>query len=206
MVLDGNKSNLRKLYNEKRSALSGEDVQKKSTEINQNFIKNLLPKIYKNNSDKIFSIYLPYGNEVRTDVIADYFSKNHVTFSYPKIIKKHHHLEFVLAEQNQSFIKSDLYNFILEPVSEKKVFPDYLLIPLLAFDKDLSRLGAGGGFFDRTIEFLKRRNPNIITIGLAYAIQMAKSKVPIDCYDQKLCYIVTEKNIFLQSKPRLDNA
>ena len=53
----------------------------------------------------------------------------------------------------------------------KTIEPDILIIPLLAFDKSLSRLGMGGGFFDRTIQYLRSQNSQLITIGLAYDFQ-----------------------------------
>ena len=68
-----------------------------------------------------------------------------------------------------------------------------MLIPLLAFDKNLNRLGYGGGYYDRLIEKLSKKK-NIIKIGLAFSIQEI-DKVPINMYDQKLDYIVTNKLI-----------
>ena len=70
---------------------------------------------------------------------------------------------------------------------------DVLLIPLLAFDKNLNRLGYGGGYYDRLIERLSKKK-KIIKIGLALSIQEI-DKVPINMYDQKLDYIVTNKHI-----------
>ncbi len=44
------------------------------------------------------------------------------------------------------------------PVPEAEtVTPDILFVPLLAFDKAGYRLGYGGGFYDRTLEKLRRR-------------------------------------------------
>ena len=81
---------------------------------------------------------------------------------------------------------------IPEP-KKKIVYPDILLIPLVAFDKNLNRLGYGGGYYDRLIEkFLKKKK--IIKIGLALSVQKI-DKVPINLYDQKLDYIVTNKYI-----------
>ena len=82
---------------------------------------------------------------------------------------------------------------IPEPTSNKKVFPDILLVPLVAFDSDLNRIGYGGGFYDRYIHKIKK-NQKIISIGLAYSFQKVK-KVPINKYDFKLDYIVTNKGI-----------
>ena len=51
-----NKAQPRKIFKEKRSALSISEVKEKSHAINQNFIQNLLPKIYQKDSGKIFSL------------------------------------------------------------------------------------------------------------------------------------------------------
>jgi 5-formyltetrahydrofolate cyclo-ligase len=82
---------------------------------------------------------------------------------------------------------------IPEPTFNKKVYPSVLLVPLVAFDKDLNRIGYGGGFYDRYIDKIKK-NKKIITIGLAYSFQKVK-KVPVNKYDFKLDYIVTNKGI-----------
>ena len=73
------------------------------------------------------------------------------------------------------------------------VYPDVLLIPLLAYDKNLNRLGYGGGYYDRIIKKLSKKK-NIIKIGLAFSVQKI-DKVPINAYDQKLDYIITNKYI-----------
>ena len=82
---------------------------------------------------------------------------------------------------------------IPEPVSNKIVYHDILLVPLVAFDKKLNRIGYGGGFYDRYLKRLKRIK-KYITIGLAYSFQEVK-KIPINDYDIKLDFIITEKKI-----------
>ena len=64
-------------------------------------------------------------------------------------------------------------------------------MPLVGFDKNLNRLGYGGGYYDRYIKKIKSIK-KILTIGLAFSFQEIK-KVPIDSYDQKLNFIYTEK-------------
>lgn len=199
MNIETEKSKLRKIFKQKRSSLSREEVAKKSQQINQNFIENLLPKIYQKNSDKIFSLYLPSGNEVATDLLSEHFKKNKIKFSYPKIFKENHPLEFILADKNQQFAPSKFFPKIFEPISGEKILPDFLILPLLAFDTDLSRLGMGGGFFDRTIQNLKTRKSEIIAIALAYDVQRLHKNLPIEKTDQRLDFIVTEKNIFSAS-------
>ena len=82
---------------------------------------------------------------------------------------------------------------IPQPYSKILVYPDILLVPLVAFDKKLNRLGYGGGYYDRLIERLSK-NKKILKIGLALSEQKI-SKVPINKYDQRLDYIITNKYI-----------
>ena len=82
---------------------------------------------------------------------------------------------------------------IPEPKKEKKVIPNILLIPLVAFDKELNRLGYGGGYYDRLIK--KMEDINIIKIGLALSCQEV-NKLPTNRFDKKLDYIVTERNLY----------
>jgi len=67
------------------------------------------------------------------------------------------------------------------------------LVPLVAFDKKLNRLGYGGGYYDRLIKKLAKKK-KILKIGLALSVQKI-NQVPINKHDQKLDYIVTNKFI-----------
>ena len=82
---------------------------------------------------------------------------------------------------------------IPEPISKKKINPEILLIPLVAFDSGLNRLGYGGGFYDRYISSLQK-DKRIIKIGLGFSFQQI-NKIPINQFDKKLDYIITDKNI-----------
>ena len=70
-------------------------------------------------------------------------------------------------------------------------YPDILLVPIVAFDKDFNRIGYGGGFYDRYIKKIKKIK-KVITIGLAYSFQKVK-KISVNKYDVKLDYIITER-------------
>lgn len=75
--------------------------------------------------------------------------------------------------------------------------PAILLVPLLAFDKNMGRLGYGGGYYDRTLSKLRQRQ-KILAIGLAYAEQEVP-EIPMSLFDMRLDYVVTEKQVFQQS-------
>jgi len=193
------KQRLRIIFKDKRNALTDQEVAAKSHAINQNFISNLLPQIYQGEKSKIFSIYHSSYNEVATVLIEEHFIKNNIKFSYPIITKKDHHLDFIAHQQNQSFTTNFFFPKILEPLSGNKVAPNIIIMPLLAFDPYLSRLGMGGGFFDRTIEFLKKENYQIITIALAYDFQRHEGMLETENTDQRLDFVVTEKMIYSAS-------
>ena len=81
---------------------------------------------------------------------------------------------------------------IPEPISNKILYPNILLVPLVAFDKNFNRLGYGGGFYDRYIKKIKKIK-KVLTIGVAFSYQKVK-KIPIEKNDIKLDFIITEKN------------
>jgi 5-formyltetrahydrofolate cyclo-ligase len=80
---------------------------------------------------------------------------------------------------------------IREPPAEApEVFPDILLVPLLAFDRRGFRLGYGGGYYDRTIARLRAVKP-VTTVGLAFAAQQIDD-VPVTPRDERLDLVLTE--------------
>ena len=92
---------------------------------------------------------------------------------------------------------------ILEPNYKKEIIlPQIMIVPLLMFDREFSRLGYGGGFYDKSIIKLKKHFQKekkfFITVGLAYSDQEVE-KIPIEKHDMKLDYIVTEKEFLYRN-------
>ena len=107
------------------------------------------------------------------------------------MIKKNFRMDFIQCSLDSTF-SINQYG-IPEPSDGKVVYPDILLVPLVAFDRKLNRLGYGAGFYDRLIKSLKKIK-NIVTIGLAFDFQEVYL-MPVSKHDQKLDYIVTNKKI-----------
>ena len=70
---------------------------------------------------------------------------------------------------------------------------DVLVVPLLAFDDNLNRLGFGGGWYDRFFTL----QPQSLKIGLAYEFQQT-AKIPTEAHDVPLDMVITESQIFTQ--------
>ena len=160
----------------------------KNIQLNFNQIIKILKK--EKITNKIIGGYYPINFEIDSLELLRKFKKNKFNISLP-IIKKNFQMDFY----SWSFSEPLIINKYGIPEPEKKniVYPDVLLIPLVAFDKNLNRLGYGGGYYDRLIKRLSKKK-KIIKIGLALSIQKI-NKVPINAYDQKLDYIVTNKYI-----------
>jgi 5-formyltetrahydrofolate cyclo-ligase len=86
-----------------------------------------------------------------------------------------------------------VWNIPMPPEAAAEIFPDVVLVPMLAFDKQGYRLGYGGGFYDRTLRQLRARK-SIEAIGIAYAAQEIP-KVPHGEHDEPLDWILTERGI-----------
>ena len=140
-------------------------------------------------SKKIIGGYYPVNFEVDDLELLKKFEKNRFVISLP-VISKNFQMDFYKWTFSDP-LKINKYG-IPEPEIKNIVYPDILLIPLVAFDKNLNRLGYGGGYYDRLIKKLSKKK-KIIKIGLALSIQEI-DKVPINAYDQKLDYIVTNKH------------
>ena len=65
---------------------------------------------------------------------------------------------------------------------------DLLLIPGLAFTPGGSRLGRGGGYFDR---FLSRANPAATRVGVCFHRQLVDT-LPLEEHDHAVGWVVTE--------------
>jgi 5-formyltetrahydrofolate cyclo-ligase len=68
--------------------------------------------------------------------------------------------------------------------------PDFLLVPLLAFDRHGRRIGYGAGYYDRTLAGL----PGRYRLGVAYAAQEL-DEVPAGPYDAWLDAVATERGV-----------
>ncbi len=81
---------------------------------------------------------------------------------------------------------------VREPLKTRlQVKPQLVLLPLLAFTPDGKRLGYGGGYYDRSLEAL-RREGDVFACGIAYAGQETPD-LPTDEHDQPLDGILTEQ-------------
>lgn len=189
------KNNLRIIAKRKRKLISLNSEDKNT------FLKNInycLDRVFSiENTVKEVGLYYPIFNEISPLVFIKYFKDNNITTALPVVDSNSNSMVFKKWFKKEKLQKSHIGSY--EPLRTKKtIFPQVIVVPMLMFDRKLNRLGYGAGYYDKLISTLKRyfdkKQKNFITIGLAYSEQETKS-IPYESHDQKLDFIVTEKEI-----------
>lgn len=154
------KQELRKIYSEKRIALSQDEVVFLSQKIFQNFIATFLPE--KNQNIHIF-LTIEKFKEVDTQLFIDYFFKKNVKVFVPRINGETQ--ETIQITPETGFRKNKWG--IPEPKgsSSQNIYFDFVITPLLYCDNFGNRIGYGKGFYDR---FFSEINPDAQKIGLNF--------------------------------------
>ena len=130
-----------------------------------------------------FMVYSAFGNEVKTDkIITELLSKNK-RVAYPITIGENMVAGVPCGDKYQ---KSRLG--VLEPLEYTVLDnPSVVIVPLIACDKNLNRIGMGKGYYDRYL-----KNKNCIKIGICYDFQVVDGIIP-NSTDVPLDIIITEK-------------
>ena len=180
------KKDLRKIYLEKRMALSKDEVNFLSEKIFDKFILQF--NIIENQK---VSIFLPISkfNEINTLEFIKFLWSKKVNVFIPKIIDK----DLISVKFTPETILIENSWGILEPLSnqnEETVF-DYVITPLLYCDSFGNRVGYGKGFYDK---FFQTINSDAKKIGVNY---FAPTDIIDDIseLDVKLDYLITPDEI-----------
>ena len=107
----------------------------------------------------------------------------------PVVLGDDEPLELRLWEQGAPLYEAGFGTLAPSELSPQ-VEPDIVVMPLLGFDKHGTRLGYGGGYYDRTLARLRAMKP-VTAIGLAYTGQ-EMDEVPRGPHDQRLDWVLTD--------------
>ena len=168
--------------------------KKKSTNIkklNFHLIFKLIKKFY-NNKKIIIAGYYPSNYEVDILSFLKEASKKKFKVVLP-VIKSSTSMSFKSWNYGDPLYVSKFGT--LEPLKLKKdITPDLIMVPLVAFDKNMNRIGYGKGYYDRSLQKINKKKKNKISIGVAYSFQKCRN-IPTNKHDFKLDYIFTERGI-----------
>lgn len=155
------KSEIRKLYLHKRKTLSSDEVLSLSEKIFENFVHYFKPI-----SGQSVHIFIPIEklNEVKTNILIDYFFKYKIRVFVPKIVESK--LISIEIFKNTDF-KTNVWG-ISEPISHEDCGIndfDFVITPLLYCDNLGNRVGYGKGFYD---DFFRNLDNDSLKIGVNF--------------------------------------
>ncbi|WP_262150774.1 5-formyltetrahydrofolate cyclo-ligase [Chryseobacterium foetidum] len=138
------KSELRKIYLDKRKSLSEKYIFKYSNDIFENFINHFKPL-----PNQKIHIFIPIEKfkEINTQIFIDYFLSRKIRVFVPKIVDTK-----LISVEIFSDSKFEVNNWgISEPISnvDSEILDfDFVITPLLYCDAKGNRVGYGKGFYD----------------------------------------------------------
>lgn len=176
------KAEIRKQIREYKKSLSDGEIRSSSLSVAEKVIN--LPAFLE--CRQVF-VYIATNQEIRTEEIIETALSLGKIVAAPKCFGKN--MEF--------FCFSDLTELragafgILEPPNEKPAFPDentLMLVPGMAFDRNMNRIGYGGGYYDRYFE--KYRDIAYFKLGLAHEFQICDS-LEVEEHDYRIDGVVS---------------
>ena len=181
MELKEQKKELRKLIREKKKAFPEQEKKSQSKEVFSHIEESELFK----RSNTIL-LYWSMDDEVCThDFIMKWYASK--TILLPCVVGD----DLVLRVfEGMDSMKAGEQFGILEPVG--KIYDSYekidlMIIPGVAFDNKLHRMGRGRGFYDRLLSVAQSTK-----IGICYDFQMVEN-VPVEEFDVVMNNVVTPK-------------
>ncbi len=171
---------IRQIIKEKRKSITNKEIEKFSKIISEKFLS--LEFI---NKKTIFFVYNAIKNEVDTSYIIDYLKLNKKVISYPLTIGDN---MIAVIPTDSEWILGD-FGVLIPKNYETAKNIDVAVIPLLACDKNLNRIGYGKGYYDK---FLSKNE--CVKVGICYDFQVLENITP-NVFDVPLDYIITPTKI-----------
>ena len=137
----------------------------------------------------VVSVFLPIRGEPETEPLIMALVAAGTIVALPVTVEPARPLRFQAWRPGEP-LATGRYG-IREPLpSAREVSPDVLFVPLAAYDRRGYRLGYGAGYYDSSLEAL-RRHKIVSAIGVAFSIQEVEC-VPTEPHDQRLDAAITE--------------
>ena len=155
---------------------------------------------------KHIAFYLANDGEMNLNLLIEHAWEQEKQVYLPVLAEPNTQRLWFVPYTPDSKLKNNRFG-IPEPIHSyktrlrKTLSLDLILMPLVAFDQQGNRIGMGGGFYDRTLAFLRQRKywhkPNLM--GVAYEFQKLKH-IESNSWDVPLQAVATEDDIYQANK------
>lgn len=151
---------------------------------------------------KQMAFYIANDGEIDPRLVIEYCWEVGIKVCLPVIDPQHKQQLLFVPYHSDSLMINNKFGIPEPDVNFSQIVPlhsiDHIFLPLVAFDQSGSRLGMGGGFYDRTLQTLfakpiKQKRPMLT--GLAHDCQQAEC-LQRQSWDIPLDQIITPSQIF----------
>ena len=189
LAMNESKTNLRRHALARRDLVSPQEWREAASAMSANALA-LVDKLSGGGATSVVSVYWPIRSELNTRPLIEALCDRGVAVALPVMVAVKRPLVFRAFAPGDELAKGPFG--LSEPASDKAALePNIVFAPLAAFARNGFRLGYGGGIYDATLNALRAKHP-VTAIGIAYAVQEAEA-IPTESHDQKLDFIVTER-------------
>jgi 5-formyltetrahydrofolate cyclo-ligase len=182
-----------------RSALRSEIRKRRQIFVSEHFSEieihqNLLALLSKS---KRIGAYRSMGSEVSLDHIIDHCAAQGIKTSLPRVEGRSSAMTFRDWRPNDP-LNTAGFGFVQPTAEAEPVEPDLILTPLIAFDRNMNRLGQGAGHYDRYFS----QYPNALRVGISWSIQ-EEDALDAASWDIPLDAVMTEREWICPPTSRL---
>lgn len=191
------KIELRRSLRARRNELTPDDQRLAATRLASNLVGTRLFL-----TSRRVACYLPNDGEIDTGPVIERLRRLRKTCYLPVLSRLSHDRLWFAEAGLKTKLAPNRFG-IPEPVVKSSDLVraqelDLILMPLVGFDDEGNRLGMGGGFYDRSLEFLRHRQhwrkPHLL--GIAYDFQRVNG-LTADPWDVPLQGVITDQTVYL---------
>lgn len=163
-------------------------------------IKRHLMAFFKENAIGLPALFMPLEEEPNVFRLLRTRQQARARSLIPYVTDENAPLEFKEFTGVETLQPHPTLGFKQPPESLPSEIPDFLGVPLVAFDMKGNRLGRGRGFYDRTIAHFRQHHPNVPIFGIAYGCCNIENiphieNLPTEPHDQKLDGVFKESGL-----------
>lgn len=168
---------LRRLARERRKAFV-EGLGREDREAIEAKLAGILAPLLANSH--IVGGYCPMPIEISPLPALEAAAANGAIVAYPAFADHQANFRFLAGDPSES----GPWACFQPPLDAPEVFPDLVLVPLVAIDGKGTRLGQGKGHYDRVLGH--QREHGALLIGVGWDVQKVEATIPVEPWDIRL--------------------
>lgn len=190
------KADLRRQFRRQRRNLTPDQQAQNAQALQRNLLRTLLVIRYQN-----FALYNAADGEINTSAVISKLWEYSKQTALPVLRHRDYstaadtqQMQFASFTASTTLVRGE-YD-LLEPAaqdltSSTSFHADLIFLPLVAYDRQGTRLGMGGGYYDRYTGH--GSHTQALRVGLAHSVQESEQPLPRDEWDISLDAVITEQ-------------